>query len=263
MNSCCNNRPSKNRGSNNGRNVAGANRNDDSSCMNLDGTPSVGGVAGNCMRNTGLVCGSNNNTQTPVFVQNNITQNCGCGNGNGDVSGVNSVVPYSSGETVTLSSEYNNSMGQESVLGFGTTQNDIFVNSQGAIPARQQVIAFSLPEDMCVRALTCTFMSTNTVRTNGAVYNIKAQIYTTGRTDSFFVPLNKAFVLLQPEIKDTVPEGTNFFGSVVNLNIFIPAGTRICLVLSLVKTSGDAEPITLLGSCNAGLSLSRTSNIVV
>ena len=268
MNNCCNNR-SRNRSSNsndnNSRrnsNIAGINTSNNSNCTNLDGTPAVGGTAGRCVRNTGIVNGVNNNPTSPVFVQNNITQNCG-NSDESEVAGISTIIPFSSGETVALTSEFNCFVGQRSVLGFGVTQNDILINPNGTIPARQRLIAFTLPESARVRALACTFTSTNNVQTNGSVYAIKAQIYVAGRTDSNFVPLNNAQVLLQPELSGNVSEGTVFFGLVNNLNIRLAAGTRICLVISLVKISGEPQSITLLGNCEAGLSLSRTNNDVV
>lgn len=109
--------------------------------------------------------------------------------------------------------------------------------------------SFCVPNDRVISAIAATFTFRDNLTTQPPTdITIRAEVWVAEPGSRIFRP-SGAGVDFNPINSTTITASTTIFADPVNLNVFIPAGSRLLMVFSRTSTT----PIQIFGGCSAGI----------
>lgn len=170
------------------------------------------------------------------------------------------IIPFASGNTpVALTTVLNDTAeltsGYVSAIGFGETQNGITIGVGGELSLSAGNLAFSVPRNATITAITAYFTNTPQISINSSVLQISTQLYYSATPNNVFIPLPGSRVNLTPTLTGIVPPGSVFVGSTNNLNIGVLQGTRLLFIFFARVISGAGIATTIGGNASAGVNV--------
>jgi BclB C-terminal domain-containing protein len=168
-------------------------------------------------------------------------------------TGAGAIIPFASGEPVTLSSNILGLPATQAAIGFGSNA-EIVATIGGPIglaggPGLLLNEAFSMPRDGTITSISAYFSTVVGLALTASTVTITASVYISTTPDNTFVPV--ATVALVPSLTGIVPAGTI---SNVNSPLAIPvaAEDRVLVVFSAVS---DGLVTAVEGYASAGLGI--------
>ena len=166
----------------------------------------------------------------------------------------NAIIPFSSGEPITLTTNNENVDGVPSFIGFGGS----FAGTMALQPDINMALinnhSFSMPRDGKIDSLTAYFSTTIPTDLTNTNVTISARLYSSSTPDNIFHEIPNTTVTLTPNLTGSVPIGTIVKATISNLNIPITTETRILLVFA-AKSVGDRFQNSIIGYASGGLGI--------
>lgn len=166
----------------------------------------------------------------------------------------NAIIPFSSGEPITLTTNNENVDGVPSFIGFGGS----FAGTMALQPSINMALinnhSFSMPRDGKIDSLTAYFSTTIPTDLTNTNVTISARLYSSSTPDNVFNEVPNTTVTLTPNLTGNVPIGTIVKATISNLNIPITTETRILLVFA-AKSIGDRFQNSIIGYASGGLGI--------
>ncbi len=175
----------------------------------------------------------------------------------GASSGGGTIIPYSSGTSVLLSTIAGGLAGTPAFIGFGSSAPGTSIlgptiDLNGA--STPVNMAFSVPRDGTITSMSAFFSSTIALSLVGSTVTITAQLYSSTAPDNNFTAIPGAVVTLAPGFTGIVALGSTSNGTANGLAIPVTAGTRLLLVFS-ATASGSSLINTISGYASAGVNI--------
>lgn len=168
-------------------------------------------------------------------------------------TGIGTVLPFSSGSPVELTSVADGLVGLPAVVSFGSSMQlpDVLGSTIDLTGLADHT--FIVPQDATIENLSVFFSSTAILSVLGSDVNISAQLYSANPAGNVLAPLAGTQVDLLPSFNGIISIGDT---ASVNqaLNIPVTAGTRLALIVSMTVT-GVGIATTVIGTVSAGLNL--------
>jgi len=140
------------------------------------------------------------------------------------------VVPFASGEPVTLTTNNENTEGVPSFVGFGGSS----AGNQSLQPTLDMALidnhAFSVPRNSIIESLTAFFSTTIPTDLTNTFVTISARLYRSDTPNNIFEEVPGTLITLTPSMTGQVPINTIVRGTLNNLNIpvkFIGLGEQM------------------------------------
>lgn len=166
----------------------------------------------------------------------------------------NAIIPFSSGEPITLTTNNENTDGVPSFIGFGGS----FAGTTALQPSINMALinnhSFSMPRDGVIDSLTAYFSTTIPTDLTNTNVTISARLYSSTTPNNTFDEVPGTLVTLTPTLSGNVPIGTIAKATISNLNIPIAAETRLLLVFA-AKSVGDRFQNSIIGYASGGLGI--------
>lgn len=166
----------------------------------------------------------------------------------------NAIIPFSSGEPITLTTNNENVDGVPSFIGFGGS----FAGTMALQPDINMALinnhSFSMPRDGKIDSLTAYFSTTIPTDLTNTNVTISARLYSSSTPDNIFHEIPNTTVTLTPNLTGSVPIGTIVKATISNLNIPITTETRVLLVFA-AKSVGDRFQNSIIGYASGGLGI--------
>ena len=166
----------------------------------------------------------------------------------------NAIIPFSSGEPITLTTNNENTDGVPSFIGFGGS----FAGTTALQPSINMALinnhSFSMPRDGVIDSLTAYFSTTIPTDLTNTNVTISARLYSSTTPNNTFDEVPGTLVTLTPTLSGNVPIGTIAKATINNLNIPIAAETRLLLVFA-AKSVGDRFQNSIIGYASGGLGI--------
>lgn len=166
--------------------------------------------------------------------------------------GRGAIIPYASGEPVTVTTTVGGMPGTVATMGFGNSESGITYSSSAISPANN--FAFVVPSDGIIASLSASFSNTMAVSLVGSTATLSAEIYKAPAGSDTFSPASGASVTLSPALTGIVAIGDFSHGTISGLNIPVLAGERLLLVIK-AEVSGLSLITSLQGTASAGLEI--------
>ena len=164
------------------------------------------------------------------------------------------VVPFASGEPVTLTTNNENTEGVPSFVGFGGSS----AGNQSLQPTLDMALidnhAFSIPRNSIIESLTAFFSTTIPTDLTNTFVTISARLYKSDTPDNNFEEIPGTLITLTPSITGQVPVNTVVRGTLSNLNIPVTTETRLLFVFS-ARSEGERFQNSIIGYASGGLGL--------
>lgn len=173
--------------------------------------------------------------------------------GDSGTAGGGTIIPFASGETITVTTILGGLAGTSAALGFGTSVSGL--NEVGGTINTARNMAFVMPRDGVITSLSAFFSNSNAVSLIGSTVNISAQLYLANDDSNNFTRIPGASVTMEPTLTGIIATGNTTNGQTTGLSIPVTAGTRLMLVFSANVTSGIDMAISLSGYASAGLAI--------
>ncbi|QHV97310.1 exosporium glycoprotein BclB-related protein [Spirosoma endbachense] len=177
-----------------------------------------------------------------------------------DVSGgssAGSIIPFSSGLPVTMTTILGGLAGTGALLGFGNSASGITTGGSIDLTGNAGVLlnfAFSVPRAGTITSLSGFFSTTQALSLIGTTVTVNAQLYKASESSNTFTPVGGATVSLAPGLTGIIGLGTTSSGVTSGLAIPVTAGTRLLLVFN--STSAGLTLInTVSGYASAGVTI--------
>lgn len=164
--------------------------------------------------------------------------------------GRGAIIPYASGEPVTVTTVAGGMPGTVAVMGFGNSKSGI---APSAINDANS-FAFVVPSDGVIASLSASFSNTMAISLVGSTMTLSAEIYKAPTGSDTFSPAPGASVTLAPALTGLVAIGEFSNGTISGLNIPVLAGERLLLVIK-AHVSGLSLITSLQGTASAGLEI--------
>lgn len=164
------------------------------------------------------------------------------------------VLPFSSGNPITLSTDAAGNTTSAAAPGFGFAESFAFstnpINATNAL----YVPAFLMPRDGIITQSAAYFTVTNDYELGSTVVTITSEIYRSVAPNNVFTLITGSAVTLAPSFSGTTPAGSNSFGIVSDLDIPVTSGTRLMIVYKIFA-AGTAIALNINGFISAGLTI--------
>jgi BclB C-terminal domain-containing protein len=163
-------------------------------------------------------------------------------------SGAGAIIPFASGQPVSVNTIAGGLSGQGALIGFGSS-GQTPANLGGSIdltggPGINLNFAFSVPRDGTITSMTAYFSNTTALALIGSSITLSGQLYQSTTPDNVFTPIAGAVATLAPALTGIVANGQVSSGTVTGLSIPVTTGTRLLFVgsataagLSLINTT--------------------------
>ena len=173
-------------------------------------------------------------------------------------SGNGAIIPFASGQPVSMTTIALGLAGIPALVGFGSSGVTLTALG-GSIditggPAELLNFAFSVPRDGTITSIAAYFSTVAALSLIGSTITITAQLYSSTVPDNVFTPIPGAIVTLSPPLTGIVSIGDTSSGITSNLAIPVTAETRLLLVFSTTAT-GVSLINTVLGYASAGITI--------
>lgn len=173
-------------------------------------------------------------------------------------AGNGSIIPFSSGTPITLTTLDTGAEGIPAFIGFGNGTCGISqLASQIDLtnPARTDTnFAFLMPRDGIITSISAYFSTTVALSLTNTTVSIKAQLYSSTTPNNIFTAIPGAIVTLVPNLTGQAPIGSISNGIISNLSIPVSSQTRLLLVFSATAT-GSILVNSIVGYASAGISI--------
>jgi BclB C-terminal domain-containing protein len=174
-------------------------------------------------------------------------------------SGASTIIPFSSGVPITVTTIVGGLKGQVAMLGFGNSFSGAslvggtidLTTSNGSNPSNQ---AFVVPRDGTITSMYAFFSTTAAMSLIGTSLNVQAQLFKAEKGSNSFSPISTAAVSLTPSLTGIIAIGTTSNGSSTELNAAVSAGDRLMLVFSSTAT-GLTLINNVTGYASAGIEI--------
>lgn len=164
------------------------------------------------------------------------------------------VVPFASGEPVTLTTNNENTEGVPSFVGFGGSS----AGNQSLQPTLDMALidnhAFSVPRNSIIESLTAFFSTTIPTDLTNTFVTISARLYRSDTPNNIFEEVPGTLITLTPSMTGQVPINTIVRGTLNNLNIPVTTETRLLFVFS-ARSEGERFQNSIIGYASGGLGL--------
>lgn len=150
-------------------------------------------------------------------------------------SGGSAIIPFASGEAVTLTTTAGGLSGTGGLVAFGRSSpinvsgGTIDLTGGSSDPVG---LAFSVPMSGTITSLTGFFSNTQALALVGSMVTVTGQLYQSTAPNNAFTPVPGATVTLSPALTGIVSLGTTSNGITTGLNIAVAAQTRLLMVYS-------------------------------
>lgn len=168
-----------------------------------------------------------------------------------------SIIPFASGNLVTLTTVSGGLAGTQALIGFGANGIAALVGDTIDITGLSDV-SFSMPRDGILTSVAAYFSVGADVSLVGSTVTITAQLYSSPTPDDVFSPVPGAIVTLSPPLTGAVSVGDNLSGISIELSRYLTAGTRLLMVFSAEVTDGNDIDTIINGYASAGISIAET-----
>ena len=168
------------------------------------------------------------------------------------------IIPFSSGTTPVILTTVANALpstGFVAAIGFGETQNNIVPGACGTQNLTATNMAFSVPRDGTITAITAYFTNTASNTVSSSVLQISVQLYRSTQPNNVFTPLEGTRVDLTPTFTGTLAANSIFTGSRENIRVRVEQGDRLVLVYFLSVVSEPTLSTTIVGNASAGVNI--------
>lgn len=170
-----------------------------------------------------------------------------------------SIIPYSSGLPVALTTVLGGLLNTSATVGFGSSSAGInilggVIDLTGA-PGLLLNQAFSVPRDGVITSLAGYFSTTAALALVGSTVTISAQLYQSTTPNNTFTAVPGATVTFAPPLTGIISLGTITHGITTGLSIPVTAGTRLLLVYSANVTAGIDLATVISGYASGGVSI--------
>lgn len=163
------------------------------------------------------------------------------------------MVPFSSGILIPLTTTSQGIADLGSLVGFGYSLSAMLVGGQ--LSEIDDYMSFVVPKESILTNLFAFFNTKAPEDFDSAVVEVVAQVYSAGLSDVIFSPIPEARLVLSPSLTGAVPEATNLWLDSSNLSIPIAKGTRLTLLYYCQISSGPVSEIMVQGCAAAGMYL--------
>lgn len=148
------------------------------------------------------------------------------------------VVPFASGQAVSLTSGPTGAAGLPAFLGFGSwAQGGSVLGPVINLEGGQAGFAFPLPRAATLTDFSASFQNLFPLNYPDTSVSVSAQVYAAQPGSTAFSPV--AAVTLAPALTGTVPAGQVSNAQANGLSIPLAAGTQLLMVFSISATGGD------------------------
>ncbi|EHQ87557.1 exosporium glycoprotein BclB-related protein [Desulfosporosinus youngiae] len=174
------------------------------------------------------------------------------------VAGVGAIIPYASGEPISITTIALGLVGLPSFVGFGNSVQGL--TALGATIDLTGVggllnFAYSVPRDGTITSIAAFFSVTAALALAGSTVTITAQLYSSTTPDNIFSPIAGTAVTLAPALTGVVSVGDISNGIVTGLAIPVTAETRLLMVFS-AEAAGLSLINIVAGYASAGVAIS-------
>lgn len=173
-------------------------------------------------------------------------------------SGNSSIIPFSSGTPITLTTIEGGFEGIPSFLGYGDStcglgplSNPIDLTNPAGTRTN---FAFSMPRDGIITSISAFFSTTVALSLTNTNVNIKLQLYSSPTPNNIFTAIQGTTLNLSPILTGQIPIGTISHGIISNLSIPVTSQTRLLLVFSATAT-GSILINSIVGYASAGIGI--------
>lgn len=173
-------------------------------------------------------------------------------------TGNGSIIPYSSGDPISMTTIEGGLAGTPGFVGFGNSAPGrsslgSTIDLTGS-PGTSLNFAYSVPRDGTITSITAYFSITAGLSLVGSTVTITAQLYSSATPDNTFTPVAGTAVTLSPALTGIISLGTNSNGILSGLSIPITAQTRLLMVF-FSTAAGLSLINTIQGYASAGVSI--------
>ena len=178
--------------------------------------------------------------------------------GSTGAAGASAIIPFASGLPVSLTTIAGGLVGTPAFIGFGSSAPGISIigntidltNPSGTLTN----FAFTMPRDGVITSIDVFFSTTAALSLVGSTITIEAKLYESIAPNNTMTVVPGTTVTLTPSLTDVISIGTISKGILTGLNINVPAGTRLMLVLT-ARASGLSLVNTVAGYVSAGVAI--------
>lgn len=178
-------------------------------------------------------------------------------------SGASTIIPFSSGSPITVTTIVGGLKGTVAMLGFGSSYSGASIvggkidltRSNGSDPTKDPYNqAFIVPRNGTITSIYAFFSPTLAFSLIGTTINVQAEIYKADSNSNSFTPIIGSAVSLAPSLTGIISIGSTSDGSVKGINTAVQAGDRLMLVFSSTA-SGLSLINTVTGYASAGIEI--------
>ena len=178
--------------------------------------------------------------------------------GSTGAAGASAIIPFASGLPVSLTTIAGGLVGTPAFIGFGSSAPGISIigntidltNPSGTLTN----FAFTMPRDGVITSIDVFFSTTAALSLVGSTITIEAKLYESIAPNNTMTVVPGTTVTLTPSLTGVISIGTISKGILTGLNINVPAGTRLMLVLT-ARASGLSLVNTVAGYVSAGVAI--------
>ncbi|WP_188114760.1 exosporium glycoprotein BclB-related protein [Paenibacillus sp. B2(2019)] len=179
-------------------------------------------------------------------------------------SGASTIIPFSSGAPITITTALGGLTNTVAMLGFGSSYSGASIvggkidltRSNGSDPTKDPYNqAFIIPRNGTITSIYTSFSTTAAMSLIGTTLNVSAQLFKADSNSNIFTPISGATVSLAPSLTGIISAGSISTGSTTGLNAAVQAGDRLMLVVVPTITSGLDMITTLSGYASAGIEI--------
>jgi BclB C-terminal domain-containing protein len=169
-----------------------------------------------------------------------------------------SIIPFSSGLPITMTTVLGGLVGTVSTVGMGSSASGISVQA-GTIditggPGALLNNAFSMPRDGTITSISAYFSTTMALALVGTTVTVTAQLYQSTTPDNIFTAIPGAVVTLSPPLTGIITLGNISTGITTGLSIPVTSQTRLMMVYSCTA-AGVGLINTVGGYASAGVNI--------
>jgi BclB C-terminal domain-containing protein len=175
-----------------------------------------------------------------------------------DIGNTGSIIPFSSGLPISMTTIAGGLSGSSSLLGFGNSVTG--VNQTGGVidlTGGQGTLldfAFVCPRTGTLSSLSAQFSLTQAMTLIGTTITVTAQLYTSPAGSNSFTAVPGAVITLTPALTGVVAVGTTAYGTTTGLSIPMVSSNRYLLVYA-ATAAGLTLTNTINGYASAGVNI--------
>lgn len=203
---------------------------------------------------TGLLIYQTDNQTGFYYYTGTAWEKLGAGTGtSGPSGGGGTIIPFSSGASITMTTALGGLAGTVATLGFGNSTSGISLSGSNIDLTISPTMAFSVPRNGIITSLSGFFSFSNGVSLTGTSVDISVQLYQAPAGSSQFTPIPDAKVTIGTAGGIITP-GQALEDITTGLNIPVAAGSRLLLVFSS-QASGVSLSTSVQGYASAGVTI--------